>query len=211
MDPRFQQTSFIPKKPMVTPQKVKSSAPISVLSLIATIFFIGAVGFAGGTFFYKELVKKQIETARTTLESKKAAYVPDEIEYLIRLDARLTASRQLLQNHIAVTPLFKFLGDITLESVRFRDFVFTYFGPDKIQVEMKGLASNYPSVALQSDLFNEQDALSNTVFSDLAIEGTGLRSFKVVTTINPKLVSYEELINQSQSVDTTGNLEQTAQ
>lgn len=208
MDPRFQQTSFIPKKPMVTPQKVKSSAPISVLSLIATIFFIGAVALAGGMFFYKELVKNQIEEAKKTLEAEKAAYIPDEIEYLIRLDARLTASKQLLQNHVAVTPFFQFLGNNTLNSVRFRDFVFTYLAPDKIQVEMKGVAQNYPSIALQSDLFNEQDELSETVFSDLAVETNGLRSFKVVTIIDPRLVSYERLINGAQPAQ---NLEQTVQ
>lgn len=191
MDPRFQ-TSFIPKKPIIAATG-KVAAPINLFSLIATIFFVFALILTGGVFFYKQFVIKQIEVNKQALEAAKGAFEPEVIKDLIRLDSRLEAGKSLIENHVAVTPLFDFLSSVTLKSVRFKDFTFAYLASDRIQVQMKGQAQNYASVALQADLFSEQPSLRDTVLSDMTLEPTGTISFNVVTTVDPSVVSYSAL------------------
>ncbi len=210
MDPRFQ-TSFIPKKPVIAATG-KVATPISLFSLIATIFFIVGLVLTGGMFFYKQLVLKQIEASKEELDDAKGAFEPEVIKDLVRLDSRLTAGNSLLENHVAVTPLFDFLSSVTLRSVRFKDFTFTYLASDKIQVQMKGQAQNYASVALQADLLSEQTSLTDTVLSDMTLEPAGTISFNVTTTVNPSLVSYSSIVSGTEAPSATEPaLEQPAQ
>ena len=195
MDPRFQ-TSFIPKKPIVTQAGVSSSSTINLFSLIATTLFIISIALAGGAFFYKGLLVKQIEANKATLERAKGAFEPELIEQIIRLDTRIETSKKLLASHLSITPFFDLLSNVTLRSVRFKDFSFSYLAADKIQVEMKGQAESYSAVALQSDLLNTQKNLKETIISDMALEPLGTISFKIETTIDPSLVLYSEALSK---------------
>jgi hypothetical protein len=194
MDPKFQ-TSFIPKKPIVT-GGVKSADPVNLFSLLGTIVFIVALALSGGVFFYQKLITKQIDTDKASLERAKDAFDPDTINEIIRVDTRLETGKVLLDSHVAVTPFFDFLSTITLQSVRFRDFSFTYLGKDNIQVGMKGVAQGYAAVALQSDLLNEQKLLRETIISDMSLEASGNVSFTVSTKIDPSLLSYKEALTR---------------
>ncbi len=204
MDPKFQ-TSFIPKKPM-TAQPGRQSVPINLFSLLATVVFIVALALSGGVYFYKQLVQKQIATNSTNLEKAKGAFDPAIIDQIVRLDTRLVNGKKLLDNHIAVSPFFSFLSSITLKTVRFKSFAFTYLAKDKIQVVMSGQAQSYASVALQSDLLDEQKNLKNTIVSDMALEAAGTVAFNVSTIVDPGVFSYAAsigVIPSSKSAATT--------
>lgn len=190
MDPRLQ-TSFIPKKPITATAVSHSPRTINLLSLIATILFIISIALAVAVFLYQNLLLKQIESDKASLDRAQGAFEPELIQQIIRLDSRIETGKTLLKSHLAITPFFDLLASVTLKSVRFRDFSFSYLAPDKILVTMKGQAQNYAAVALESDLLNQQKYLSNTVLGDLALEPTGTIAFTVSTTLNPALVSYK--------------------
>jgi len=188
MDPQFR-TSFIPKKPITTSSS-SSNSTIGLFSLLATIIFIIALALSGGVFFYQRIIAQQIVSDKASLDKAKGAFEPDTINQIIRLDTRIEAGKKLLASHLAITPFFNFLSSITLSNVRFKDFNFSYLAPDKIVVLMKGQATNYQAVALESDLLNGQKNLTQTVVSDLALDPTGTVSFSISTVVNPSLVSY---------------------
>ncbi|MDP1624885.1 MAG: hypothetical protein Q8L64_03875 [bacterium] len=196
MDPRMQ-TSFIPKKPIVaSPRMGDTSAPINLLSLLATVLLIVAVALSGGVYFYKNILIKQIEADKVFLEQAREAFEPEAINSIVRLDSRIETAKKLFASHVAVTPLFDFLSSITLPSVRFRDFSFSYVSPTEITVSMRGQAQSYATVALQSDVFNRQTkGLSGTIVSDMALDPSGLVNFSVTTKVNPSLVSYKTSIS----------------
>lgn len=189
MDPRFQ-TSFIPKKPIVSQGPVVQSSNINLLSLLATTLFVFSILAAGGMFAWERLVEKNIEAKKATLERARDAFEPDLIRRIIRLDSRIESSKILLNSHISVTRLFDALSTITLRGVRFKDFNFSYLAKDKVEVTMKGQAQSFAAVAIQSDFFNQQKYLKDTIIGDLALEPTGTIGFSVRTTIDPELVSY---------------------
>lgn len=188
MDPRFQ-TSFIPKKPIVaTTNSVPST--INLFSLIATVLFVVSLALSGGVYFYKDLLGKQIEESKVFLKKAQDDIDSDFIKQAIRLDSRIETSKKLLSSHLTITPFFAFLSEITLKTVRFRDFNFSYPAPDKIAVSMKGQALSYSAVALQSDYLNQQKNLKNTIVGDMILDPGGTVSFNVITSVDPKVFSY---------------------
>lgn len=189
MDPRFQ-TSFIPKKPVITQPQTSRSSNIDLFSLIAIILFILSLALSGGVFFWNSLIEKDIATKKATLERARDAFEPDLIKKIIRLDSRIENGKALLASHVSVTRLFDALSTITLRGVRFRDFNFSYLAKDKVEVSMKGQAQSFAAVAIQADFFNQQKYLHDTMIGDLALEPTGTIAFSVHTTIDPALVSY---------------------
>lgn len=174
---------------------VRSSAPINLFSLIGTVLFIATLALGGGAYFYQSVLEKQIAENKASLDLAKDAFDPQLINQIVRLDTRIETTKKLLASHISVTPLFDYISTITLKSVRFRNFSFAYLAPDKVVVTMQGQGQGYASVALQSDLLNQQKYLRETVVGDMNLEPTGLVSFSVSTIIDPILVSYNNVIN----------------
>lgn len=189
MDPRFQ-TSFIPKKPIIAQARSIAPSSINLITLIATILFIVVLALSGAAFFYKGLLTKQIEADKTTLGRARDAFDPKLIAQIVRLDTRIETSSKLMASHISVNPLFEFISSITLQSVRFRDFGFSYAGPDKILVNMTGQAKNYASVALQSDELYKQKSFQDVKIGDMVLDASGNISFSVTATVDSKLLSY---------------------
>lgn len=200
MDPRFQ-TSFIPKKP-ITPATARPTSTVSLFSLLATVLFIVVLALSAGVFFYQNKLQKDIAVDKTSLDRAKGAFEPEVINQIIRLDTRIESAKTILASHLAVTPIFNLLSNATLKTVRFRDFSFSYIAPDKISINMKGQATGYSAVALESDTLNTQKALKNTMLSEMALEPLGTVSFNVSTTLDPSLVSYPNSIS---NISTTGS------
>ncbi|MDE1874786.1 MAG: hypothetical protein KGI79_00610 [Patescibacteria group bacterium] len=188
MDPQFH-ASFIPKKPITTSAN-RSPATINLFSLLAAVIFIVALALAGGVFFYNNLVQKQIASDQDSFQRAQAAFEPSTVDQIVRLDTRLNIAKKLLASHIAVTPFFSFLSTVTLQTVRFKDFSFSYLTPSQIVVDMHGQATSYQAVALESDLLSSQKQLHNVVVSDLALDQTGAVTFSVAMNVDPSLISY---------------------
>ncbi|MFA6158777.1 MAG: hypothetical protein WC763_04130 [Candidatus Paceibacterota bacterium] len=193
MDPRFQ-TSFIPKKPIVAQVKSGSSSPINLFTLISTVLFFAMIAVSAGAFLYKGLLVKQIGGGKASLDRARDAFDPELISQIVRLDSRINTAKALMASHVTVNPLFDFVSSITLQTVRFKNFNFSYLAPDKIQVSMTGQTRSYASVALQSDTLNEQKSLKNVTIGDMVLDASGSISFDVTAVIDPTVLSYSTSI-----------------
>lgn len=192
MDPRFQ-TSFIPKKPLISTTK-PSSKTINLFALVATLIFVSTIALAVGVYFYNNLLLSQITDSKATLERAKGAFEPDTINKIVRLDNRINVAEGLLNNHIASSYLFDVISRVTLKTVRFKNLNYQYLAKDKILVDMKGQAQSFTSVALESDALNAEKALKNPVIGDLALDALGTVSFSVTATIDPTAIVYKDVI-----------------
>lgn len=194
MDPRFQ-TSFIPKKPIVS---APGGGPrsINLFALLAAVLFVGTILLAAGVFFYESYLEKGLEADKEELARVRRDDDPNLIKKVIRLDSRIVTSKKLIDSHIAVSPFFNYLSTITLKTVRFKDFDFSYLGKDNITVSLAGEASGYEAVALQSDLLVKQQELSNVIIGDLALKDNGRVDFSVTATVKPDLLSYAAMYKE---------------
>lgn len=198
METKFQ-TSFIPKKPVSLSGQSQSSG-ISLLLLVSTIIFLVSLGSAGYIFLEKNLLVKNIATDVATIEQNKSGLTSDAItiESLVQLNSRINVSKDLLSRHVAVSPIFNFLQQATLKSVRFNNFNFSSAGKDtsganRISVQMSGIAANWETVASQADEFGKPDwknIISEPKISNLSLNFDGSISFLFSAYVSPNFLVY---------------------
>ncbi len=118
MEQNFQ-TSFIPKKPMIE-ERVRPVRPVGFLTVISAFILFAVLILSGGLYFYKLSMAKQIVQMESDLNLARNRFEPSKINQLEVLDRRLKASSEILANHLAISPIFKALQDITkISSIRF--------------------------------------------------------------------------------------------
>jgi hypothetical protein len=217
MDQNFQ-TSFIPKKPIVE-ERATSSKPVGIL-LIASILilFIVLLG-TGGLYFYKVSLNNKIKGMQASLNSAENEFEPSKLAELQLLDKRLIAATSILDNHISITPIFTELGNITMHTIRYSTFNYTMGSSsatadasvavagggnnstdsNNIDVKMSGIAIDYRSIALESDLFSQDKNFINPIFSNLTIDSSGNISFDLEFSVAPSFVNYKQTLAGTQS------------
>jgi hypothetical protein len=194
MEQNFQ-TSFIPRKSIV---KERAAMPRSVSFLTIISFFILftiLIG-TGGLYFFQRVLTKNITQLNLELGKDKNTFELNKISDIQVLDNRLRAANDILNHHIAVTPIFKALEQVTMKSVRFSSF--NYDTPTesngKIVVKLVGVAVSYSAVALQADLFASNKNFIDPVFSNLQPDDKGYVGFDLTFQVDPSFVNYKETL-----------------
>lgn len=188
------QTSFIPKKPINTSGAVdrKPTSLITVLSIIVLL----VVGIsAGGLFIYKNYLIKQKSVLSNSLQKIKDSFEKDTIDELDLYDKRVNASKQVLSNHIVLSPMFKLLGELTIPEIQYTKF--DHINNERgFSVKISGIATDYKSIALQADVFNSAKGRSfkDVVFSNLIKDKNNKVIFDLEFSVDPSLLSYEKNI-----------------
>lgn len=190
MDKEFQ-TSFIPKKPL-TEDKVISERPVSIVTLLATVVFFATLVAGVGAYGYKVILTKQVKGMSESLDLAKNAFEPTLLADLQVLEKRINASQEILTNHIAVSPIFRSLQDLTLKSIRFTKFNYNLAKDGSIEVKMSGLSPNYNyiTLALQSDVLAKNKYINNPVFSNLNLDEKGNVTFDLAFSVDSSFVRY---------------------
>jgi hypothetical protein len=217
MEPNFQ-TSFIPKAPMVE-KRTTPSRPTSLLTIISIFIFFAVVIAAGGLYFYKGIIEKNIQNMNSELVLAQNSFEPSEITQLQVLDKRLRAANTILTNHVDISPIFNTLQALTMKTVRYTKFSYSIGDNNNIDVKMSGQAVGYRSIALQSDLFGTNKSLIDPVFSNLSLDDKGNVIFDLDFSVDPSFVNYKQVLltesnnspSASPSVDTTTSGNTTSQ
>ena len=209
MEQNFQ-TSFIPKKPIMTEEQfTPGKKPIGFLTLFSIFVFLAVVLGSGGLYLYKGMLQKNITDMGANLALAKERFEPTKINQLQVLGKRLEASNSILSKHIAISPIFDVLQKLTLKTIRYTKFSYS-FGNEKdstIDVKMSGQAIGYRSIALQSDLLTKDKNIINPAFSNLSLDDKGNVVFDLEFSVDPSFVDYKQmLLSQSEvSSGTTQN------
>ena len=183
-------TSFIPKRVMDRPERPKAR-PTGLLLVIAAFILVISLALLGGTYFYKGLLAKKVETLETSVEKERKALDQPTIIQFQRLDDKLKVASELLDKHISLVPIFKMLEELTLPTVGYTSFDFK---PKAIS--MAGVADSYEDVAIQAEIFNkDHKRIQSFVFSDLDLDAKGKVIFKLTIIPEDGLTSYSNLRN----------------
>ncbi len=192
MDPQVQ-ASFIPKKSLETSSR--EGSPFGLLFLVALLFFIASIVAAGGAFLYMQYLNTALASKTKSLALAEGAFDPGTIQELVRIDSRLTQSESLLSKHVAVSGVFNFLSQQTLEQVSFSSFDYTLGDDGTAKISLKGTANSFASVALQSDQFGGNKLLKNVVFSDITLDTSGKVGFSVAADLDASILSYNQSLS----------------
>ena len=195
MDQNFQ-TSFIPKKPMIE-ERTAPSQPVGLFTIISIFIFFTVVIGTGALYFYDRILQQDITKMENDLNLAKNRFEPSKIIQLQVLDKRLNASEEILSKHVAISPIFKALQDITMKTVNYTKFSYNLDeskNTNKVKVKMSGVAVGYKSVALQSDLFAKNKYLIDPIFSNLSLDDKGNVLFDLEFSVDQNLVDYKKVV-----------------
>lgn len=187
------QTSFIPKKSLVTTE-LRQRGVASVFTIIAAMIFVFTLLGSAGVYFYQGTLLKQIETNKNDLEKSKGGFDEATIQDLIKLDARIKVAKILIEKHIVISPFFSFLENSILKVARFDSLNLSALTPQKVTVSMHGQSINFGAVAYQSDVFGKANFLKDFLFSDLNLDQGGNVVFNFNATLDQRGVSYKEYL-----------------
>lgn len=190
MEPQFR-TSFVPKKPVnTTVRKTARRVPLGLLFVLTLVAFLAAIVLAIVIFLYQQYLGNSIARKGQELEAARATFEPALIQELTRLDARLETADTLLNRHTALTRLYAFLENNTLQNVQFRNFRYNMLPDGNIVLSMGGRARSFASVALQSDVFGSSDVIRSPVFENLNVDDTGDVVFDLAAFVDPQFILY---------------------
>ena len=207
MDTEFK-TTFIPKKQLSQGKSVAPSKAAQrtrgVFSLIAVLLLITAIVSVAGVFLYKLRLGTVVKGKIESINLAEKAFEPSVILELKKLDIRLRAATELLENHVAVVDFFESLGETTLPDVQYAGMSID-FSESVPSVNTTGEARGYLPIAQQSDLFEENRYIQNAIFSDFTRTDTGRITFSLSFTINPELLVYGRTLQNIDLDDFQGN------
>jgi hypothetical protein len=204
MDPQAQ-TSFIPKRALAEDRAPRQKT-VSIFSFFATIIFLASIAGAGTMYFYKTSLTQNVVTMQQDLKKAKDAFEETFLQELQLVDGRINAARDVLENHVTVTPIFTALSQSTLKSVQFTKFVYAVEGAGpsaSVLVKMSGKAQSYNALALQNDELTKNKYIRNPIFSNLTLDTQGNVLFDLSFSVDPKFVLYGETLSRMPEAPTT--------
>lgn len=207
MEGKFQ-TSFIPKK-NVSPQLPlgKPVRTTNFFSLIVTIIFVTVILISIGVFAYNMYLDRTHKAIQEDLTAQLDALKAQnsDIIKLTRMDMRLKSTKALLDQHVALTELFQFLGDHTLSTIRYTGLRYNVID-GKINVILSGEAKSFASLALQSDELLREENRKYTkgfTFSNYNLDPGGNVVFLLTTTIDQDSLLYKDTIATLEAIEET--------
>ncbi len=206
MDKEFQ-TSFVPKKTIVERDTKRTGSGFGgILNMLALLIFIASLIGAGGVYLYRGSLHAKIDSYKESLARARAAFEPTLITKLQLLDKRMRASTNILGNHIAVSPIFSLLGEITLPTVRYSDFSYEFNkqNANLVDIKITGQAKGYNYIALQADLFAQNNFIKNPIFSNFTLDQFGNIAFSLTFSVDKSLVVYESFLERQNSLGEDG-------
>jgi hypothetical protein len=208
METKFQ-TSFIPKKPMA-PIGGPSTIPTkhhgtSFFMGIAIIIFVLSLAGVGAAFAWKQILLSQQKSYQADLATREKQFNTDLISQLKETNIKIDMAKQLLKNHLAISQIFKLIGRVTIENVRFMSMDLTTPAKpgDDIKVTLTGYGTSLSAVAFQSDVMNELEqyglrkVIKNPILSDPTLDNNGTVAFGFTAAIDPNSLSYETSVTGS--------------
>jgi hypothetical protein len=201
MEPKFQ-SSFIPKDSsgaqsnQLESFRNKKSGGGGLLAFISKIIFALSVLAAVGVFGYKFYLRYSIDRMKEDLEVARVDVEPDTVQELVRINNRILSTKEIIASHTVISPFFELLQASTARAVRFTDIDYINSPEEGIKVTLSGQANSYGALALQADIFSDNQYLTNQLFSDLKLDPQGNVIFTFTANVSRDLLSYRRRVEQ---------------
>ena len=202
MEPQFQ-TSFIPKKPIVSNAPIAVSnfsgsghSTVSIFNVICIAIFVVVIMAWGALFSYKIYLQKQISSVDQQISAARDAFQPETIKQLLDVSQKISSTKVVLENHRAVSAIIDFLESSTIRKMKFNSMSFSN-KEGKIVLTLEGESPSYADIAVQSQIFASETRLTDQGFSSFDLTDTGNVKTTFSAVINPNMISYKEKVTSA--------------
>lgn len=189
-------TSFIPQQPLLKAtgfERRRESLNLAIVLSLGTFFVVLFV--AGGVFFFHRKVVKEVFALSVELQNKEKLIDTEEIHRLKSVDLRITAAKNLLQDHTVFTIVLDLLEAGTLKNIGITSLHYTNT-PGGSVANLVAEAPSYEAVYSQGLTWRSMKPLVQGVeiTSVVLTETTGVITFNAKVTINESLARYAEFL-----------------
>jgi hypothetical protein len=216
METRFQTTSFIPKTSLDnivsengTLQKKPSSTTGNLMLLLCFFLFVCSLVSAGVVFFLGRLTASTEAQVKATLDGFQKRNTAETLVELKNLNDRLFLVTKLIQNHVAISPLFDKLAQNTLSRVSFNNFDLKRKADGSFALSLKAQGIGYESIVAQDTQFSSalaQKTFKNTVINDFSkAKNQDIAVFNLTTTIPASEARFIKYVSSGSIGTTTKN------
>lgn len=187
------QTSFIPKQtdPGYGGSRTSST---SLFLLLTVVIFLGSVGAAGFFVLRTHLIGNEISKLQISIDTNLAKYDAPFILEASKLSKRISVTRKLLNEHVAVSELFRMLETTTSLDVSYSSLIFSRDVDNSLRIEASGAATGYPAIVAQSDAYGETTMVADLIFTGLNRNLENQIEFDLTAKIDPRLISFVDAV-----------------
>lgn len=188
--------SFIPKSPLTREESfMNRRRPRSITGFLAIFSFVVSIGSYAGLYFYESTLSKEVEKKAAEIASIQSEFLQSpEIDKAKIFQARADLAKELLDQHIAVSPVFSFLSSNTLGSILYDSFDFKKDNNVWI-MSLTGEAPSYASLAYQTDVLkkkNKENGFVDFSISNIALTKSGTVTFALSVDFAQSQLAYSK-------------------
>ncbi len=185
-------TSFIPKRPIFKEDAgVRRHQPVSVVTLIGFAVFFAALILTGITFYINKKESAAVETLAAKLASEKENFNPQAIEELKAISARLKFAKDVVDNHVAVSPLLDLIQSFTNKSVYYESLDLVREEKTGYELTLRGKAPSFGLLYAQMSSYRAESKVRTVEVGNVQLdERTGGVQFEVKIGLSPEVMKY---------------------
>lgn len=193
-------SSFIPKREFAKKKTTKKSFSINIFFLIGLIIFLSSVVGSIWVYMWKAKLVADNEAVQLEFAKKADQYGIETIKEFSTIASRIEHSKELLEKHYNILPIFTFLENNTLADIYYTDLTITdktsESGGGFIVVHGSGVASDLPDLSLQADAYGENPNIDNLVISNITRSRQGFVIFDLDFNVKKKFLTTQSFLAQ---------------
>src|SRR3989338_2164144 len=197
-------TSFIPQQPLLKVEGVKRrNEPVNFALVLALVIFVVALVVAGGTYFYKASIDREVLEKAQALEEAEKSLAINDIELYKRVDTRLSAAKSLLAGHNVFLIILDLLEESAAQNIGLTSLSYAKGEKGEYVLSLAGQATSYGGVYFQSQTWRDMAPLVKQVeISGITLEEeTGIVTFTARLSINADLTRYARILEAKRKVE----------
>lgn len=187
--------SFIPKSSIAHGGDIfGGSRPKSFVSFLAIVMLLFVGGAYIALYYYNLSLANKVDQKVSEIEVVQEKFLQSaEIQKARQFNDRAILTKKLLDSHIVVTPIFEFLSENTVSSIKYTNFIFKQ-EKDFQTLELKGEAPSYSSLVNQIDILkNKKEEIASYSLSEVSLTNFGRVTFVIKIVFNPGYLSYSNM------------------
>jgi hypothetical protein len=193
------ETSFVPQQPLLKVEAgQRPREPLNLSLIMSLIIFFVTLAVSGGAYFYKQQVDKQILVKGEELKAAEKLFDTDKISMYKDLQMKLTTAKTLVDSHTIFSLIFDLIETRAATNIGLTSLNFGQEGAD-MNLALTGQAPSYEAVYFQVQKWRESKPVvkSVEVTSLMLEESSGIVSFGVKISIDPKTIGYARMLAAS--------------
>ena len=186
--------SFIPKSPLAQEESfLMRRRPRSITAYLAIVMFTASVGSYGGFYFYEGTLSSDVAKTAESIASAQREFLQSPVINEAKVfKARADLARELINQHIVISPVFSFLSGSTLGSILYDSFAFKR-DKGNWALSLTGESPSYASLAYQADVLRKKSKdgeFVNFSMSNIALTKSGTVTFALSVNFAPNQLLY---------------------